>query len=105
MKKFIEPESVAVIGASPNPLKGGYALVRNLKGRFPTGLYPVHPSGGMVCGVKTFPRVEDLPQNIDLAIVFVRAPRVPQILAECGERGIRHVMIQSAGFAETGPQG
>ena len=79
--------------------------MRNLKGRFPTGLYPVHPSGGMVCGVKTFPRVEDLPQNIDLAIVFVRAPRVPQILAECGERGILHVMIQSAGFAETGPQG
>ena len=105
MKEFIEPESVAVIGASPDPLKGGYALVRNLKEKFSTGLYPVHPSGGMVCGVKALPRVDELPENIDLAIVFVRAPLVPRILAECGERGIRHVMIQSAGFAETGPRG
>jgi acyl-CoA synthetase (NDP forming) len=105
MKNFLEPESIAVIGASPDPLKGGYALVRNLKEKFSADLYPVHPAGGAVCGLKALARVEDLPKLVDLAIVFVRAPLVPQILAQCGMRGIRHVMIQSAGFAETGPQG
>jgi hypothetical protein len=52
MEKFLEPESVAVIGASPDPRKGGYALVANLKEKFSTGLYPVHPAAKMVCGVK-----------------------------------------------------
>lgn len=105
MKKFLEPESVAVIGASPDPRKGGYALVANLKEKFSTDLYPVHPSGSMVCGISALTRVEELPKPVDLAIVFVRAPLVPAILEECGIKGIRNVMIQSAGFAETGPQG
>ncbi|MBN2033908.1 MAG: CoA-binding protein, partial [Deltaproteobacteria bacterium] len=105
MEKFFEPESVAVIGASPDPRKGGYALVANLKEKFSTGLYPVHPACSEVCGVKAFSRVGQAPDPIDLAIVFVRAPLVPGILEECGTKGIRNIMIQSAGFAETGPEG
>jgi acetyltransferase len=105
MREFLEPESVSVIGASPDPRKGGYALVNNLKERFSDHLYPVHPGGKTICGLQAVPRVEDLPRPVDLAIVFVRAPLVPQILDECGRKGIRHVMIQSAGFAETGPLG
>ncbi|MFO7462156.1 MAG: CoA-binding protein [Desulfatiglandales bacterium] len=105
MEKFLEPESVAVIGASPDPRKGGYALVANLKEKFSTGLYPVHPAAKMVCGVKAVARIEELLKPVDLAIVFVRAPLVPAILEELGAKGIRRVMIQSAGFAETGPPG
>jgi len=105
MREFLEPESVAVIGASPDPRKGGYALVNNLKERFSDHLYPVHPGGAAICGLQAVPRVEDLPRPVDLAVVFVRAPLVPKILDECGRKGIRHVMIQSAGFAETGPPG
>jgi acetate---CoA ligase (ADP-forming) len=105
MEKFLEPESVAVIGASPDPRKGGYALVANLKEKFSASLYPIHPNGSMVCGIKALRRVGELPEPVDLAIVFVRAPLVPSILEECGVKGIRNVMIQSAGFAETGPLG
>ena len=105
MEKFFEPESVAVIGASTDPRKGGYALVANLKEKFSAALYPVRPAGGMVCGIKALARVGELPKPVDLAIVFVRAPLVPAILEECGVKGIRNVMIQSAGFAETGPRG
>ena len=105
MEKFLEPQSVAVIGASSDPRKGGFALVANLKEKFSTRLYPVHPAGGTVCGIRALPRIEELPEPVDLAVVFVRAPLVPAILEECGAKGIRHVMIQSAGFAETGPLG
>jgi len=105
MEKFLEPNSVAVVGASTDPAKGGYALVANLKERFPSRLYPVHPGGDMVCGIKAFAKVKDLPEPVDLAILFVRAPLVPELLRECGEKGISNVMIQSAGFAETGPRG
>jgi acyl-CoA synthetase (NDP forming) len=105
MKKFLDPESIAVIGASSDPRKGGYALVSNLKEKFSRDLYPIHPGGDTICGLKAFPRVGDLPKPVDLAIIFVRAPLVPQIIEECGRQGIQHVMIQSAGFAETGPQG
>jgi acetate---CoA ligase (ADP-forming) len=105
MEKFLDPESVAVIGASADPRKGGYALVANLKEKFSTGLYPVHPGESMVCGMRSLARVGELPEPVDLAIVFVRAPLVPAILEECGAKGIRNVMIQSAGFAETGPRG
>lgn len=105
MNKFLDPQSVAVIGASPDPRKGGHALVCNLKERFSARLYPVHPEGSTVCGLKAASRVEDVPETVDLAIIFVRAPLVPQVLTSCGKRGIRHAMIQSAGFAETGPLG
>lgn len=105
MKRFFEPESVAVIGASSDPNKGGYALVDNLKVKFPKRLYPVNPRGGEICGLQCFRSVGDLPETVDLAVVFVPAPSVPTILEQCGAEGVRHVMIQSAGFAETGEQG
>jgi acetate---CoA ligase (ADP-forming) len=105
MEKFLDPQSVAVIGASPDPRKGGYALVANLKERFPSRLYPVNPKGDSVCGIKALSSIAELPEPVDLAVLFVRAPLVPEILEECGAKGIRNVMIQSAGFAETGPLG
>ncbi|MFO7460337.1 MAG: CoA-binding protein [Desulfatiglandales bacterium] len=105
MEKFLDPQSVAVIGASPDPRKGGHALVANLKERFPSRLYPVNPNGDSVCGIKTLSSIAELPEPVDLAVVFVRASLVPAILEECGAKGIRNAMIQSAGFAETGPLG
>jgi len=101
----LEPKSVAVLGASADPLKGGYALVSNLKERFPERLYPVNPRSVEVCGLRSFKSVMELPEAVDLAVVFVPASSVPAILEECGFRGIRRVMIQSAGFAETGERG
>ena len=105
MHRFIEPETVAVIGASANPSKGGYDLVVNLKEGLAEGVYPVNPVHREICGLPCYRDVESLPEVVDLAIVFVPAPLVPGILEQCGMKGIQRVMIQSAGFAETGAQG
>jgi acyl-CoA synthetase (NDP forming) len=105
MKKFLEPESIAVIGASSDSHKGGYALVRNLNRSYSKSLYAVKPEGGEVFGLKAFRSVDELPDAVDLAIVFVRAPLVPGILEACGKKGVRRVMIQSAGFSEAGSVG
>ena len=105
MEGFLYPKSVAVIGASADPLKGGYALVSNMKDKFLDRLYPVNPRSVEICGLHPFKRVKDVPEIVDLAIVFVPAHSVPAVLEECGASGIRRVMIQSAGFAEAGEKG
>ena len=105
MDLFFEPKSIAVIGATGDSRKGGYSLVANLKSKFAERLYPVNPKYDEVCGLPCFESVKKLPEPVDLGIVFIPAPGVPAILRECGECGIRAIMIQSAGFAETGEQG
>lgn len=101
----MNPKSVAVIGASEDPQKGGYALVSNLKERFPERLYPINPNASEICGLPAFKSVEDLPEPPDLAVVFIPAVSVPEVMEACGRKGVSRIMIQSAGFAETGPQG
>jgi acyl-CoA synthetase (NDP forming) len=105
MDRFMNPKSVAIIGASEDPHRGGYALVSNLKETIPRLLYPVNPGSSEICGLPAFKNVNDLPAPVDLAILFIPAPSVPQIMEECGKKGISRIMIQSAGFAETGPRG
>lgn len=105
MNRFMNPKSVAVIGASEDRRKGGYALVSNLKERFPERLYPVNPSASEICGLPVFKSVKDLPEPVDLAVLFVPAAAVPEVMEACGNKGISRVMIQSAGFAETGARG
>jgi len=105
MDRFLNPKSIAVIGASGDPRKGGYALVSNLKEKIPEGLYPVNPGASEICGLPAFKSVDDLPENVDLAVIFIPAAAVPEAMEACGNKGISRIMIQSAGFAETGPQG
>jgi acyl-CoA synthetase (NDP forming) len=105
MDRFMNPRSVAVIGASEDRRKGGYALVSNLKEKFPERLYPVNPAASEICGLPVFKNVEDLPEPADLAVIFIPAAAVPEVMDACGKKGIGRIMIQSAGFAETGDQG
>lgn len=105
MELFLEPKSVAVIGATADQRKGGSFLVANLREKFKEGLFPVNPGYDEVLGLKCFKGVQELPGPVDLAIIFVPSSTVPGILEECGLKGIRRVMIQSAGFAEAGDEG
>ena len=105
MDRFMNPRSVAVIGASEDRRKGGYALVSNLKEKFPERLYPVNPAASEICGLPVFKNVEDLPEPADLAVIFIPAAAVSAVMDACGKKGIARIMIQSAGFAETGDQG
>jgi len=105
MHFFFKPRSVAVIGASANPAKGGYFILHNLIKGFKGGIYPVNPAYREIDGLSCFSSVLDVPDPVDLAIIFVPASRVPQVLRECTERGIKGAMIESGGFAESGIEG
>ncbi len=103
MDFFFNPSSVAVVGASPH--RTGANLLANLLERFPGRVYPVNPGHETLSGRKCYARVTLIEDPVDLAIVLVPAPQVPDVLRDCAAKGVRGAMIESAGFAETGPQG
>jgi acyl-CoA synthetase (NDP forming) len=105
MDFFFKPRGIAVIGASANPVKGGYFILNNLTKGFNGGIYPVNPAYPAIDGLPCFASVLDVPDPVDLAIIFVPAPRVPRVLRECAERGIKGAMIESGGFAESSQAG
>lgn len=105
MDFFFKPRGIALIGASANPQKGGYAILNNLKTGFDGGIYPVNPRYEEIDGVPCYRSVADAPDPVDLAIVFVPGHRVAEVIRACADRGIRGVMIESGGFSEAGPEG
>lgn len=105
MEFFFYPRGIALVGATPNQKKGGYAIFSNLIKGFTGAIHPVNPSYNEIEGQVCYPTVRHVPDPVDLAIVFVPALHVPRVVQECADRGIRGVMIESGGFAETGPSG
>lgn len=103
MRTFFRPRSVAVVGASSR--RGGYHLIKNLLMGYRGRIYPVNPKYSHIEGLPCYPSLDAIPQSVDLAILFIPAPSVPEALEACARKGIRRVMIQSAGFAEVGPDG
>lgn len=103
---FFKPRGVTVIGASRNPHKLGYGVVRNLKEfRYSGPIYPVNKTASEILGEPCYGSVSEVPDPVDLAIIIVPAPVVPEMLRECGQRGIRHAVVISGGFSETGEEG
>ena len=105
MKTFFDPASIAVLGASPRENSLGGQILVNLGLGYTGSVYPVNPNYVEIQSLPCYATVEDIPGPVDLAIVIVPAPAVPGALAACGRKGIRRVIIESAGFAETGPAG
>ena len=106
MKEFFYPKSVAVIGVSSKPTNLGRNIVRNMiEFGFDGIVYAVGPRGGMIETRRIYKSVGDIPDHIDLAIVMTPAATVPGILEECGEKGVRRVIIQTAGFREYSEKG
>ena len=105
MEFFFKPKGVAIIGASANPSKGGRFLLNNVMKGFKGGIYPVNPAYPEIDGLKCYSSVIEVPDPVDLAIIFVPAPLVPGVLRECAQRGIMGAMIESGGFAESGEDG
>jgi acetyl coenzyme A synthetase (ADP forming)-like protein len=103
LKYFFTPKSVAIIGASHTPAKIGYTIFENfVKGEFPGKFYPVNPDTTPILDQRVYPSITAIPGKVDLAIIAVPAPTVPKVLEECGERGVKAVIIISGGFAEIG---
>ena len=100
------PKSIAIIGASREPGSVGHSLLANIiDSRFQGVAYPVNPKAEAILGIKCHPRVLEIPDEVDLAVVIVPAPLVPQVLEECGVKGIKGAITISAGFKEIGGYG
>jgi acetyltransferase len=105
MNFFFNPGGIAAVGATPNTLKGGYAIFKNLLLGYKGSIYPVNPGYNEIEGIACYPSVGTVPGHVDLAIVFVPAKFVPEVIEDCAAKGVRGVMIESGGFAEAGPDG
>jgi acetyl coenzyme A synthetase (ADP forming)-like protein len=103
---LFDPQSIAVIGASADPKKVGYAVLNNLiRFRYPGRLYPVNPTGGEILGRASFSKIGDIPETVDLAVIVIPARFVPACLRECAAAGIGAAVVISAGFKEAGAEG
>jgi acyl-CoA synthetase (NDP forming) len=103
MHAFFHPGSIAVVGANKTNL--GYFVLMNLLNGFEGGIYPVNRNHEEIAGLPCFPSLEKIPHPVDLAIILVPAASVPSVIRACAKKGIRKVIIESAGFAETGDDG
>lgn len=100
---FFHPKSVAVIGASRDPKKIGYVILQNfVLGHFHGRIYPINPNAEKILHLKVFPSVLKVKDKIDLAVIAIPAPLVPNALEECGRKKIANVIIVSGGFEEVG---
>ncbi len=101
--RLLYPRSVAVVGASNDPTKVGHVLFANLlRMSFDGRLYPINPDAPHVGGVPAYPSVRDVPGVIDLAVIAVPAAVVPDVVAECAERGVLGLVVTAGGFGERG---
>ncbi len=101
---LLYPRSAALIGASPKEGKLGNVLFKNMAS-FPGRFYPVNPKYGEIGGVRCYPSVSALPEVPDMAVVIIPADPALRVIEECGRVGIKNVVVITAGFKESGPEG
>jgi acetyltransferase len=106
LNAIFAPKSVAVIGATEKAGSVGRTLLWNLiSNPFGGTVFPVNPQRTSVLGIKAYPHLAALPEQVDLAVIATPAPSVPGIIAECVEAGVKGAIIISAGFKESGAAG
>ncbi len=106
LQHFFNPSSVAVVGASQNPAKIGHDILNNMvQYGYAGAVYPINPRAQEILGHKAYPDLATVPSKIDLAVVAVPAPAVMDVLEQCGKNGVDSVIVITAGFKETGPEG
>jgi acyl-CoA synthetase (NDP forming) len=103
---IVNPKSIAFFGASNRfSSMGTNQLNSVLDLGFEGKVYPLHPKEETVLGLKAYKRVADLPEVPDLAVMVLPTPIVPQVMEECGHKGIKHAVVVSGGFTEVGGEG
>jgi len=105
MDFFFEPKGVAVIGATPDRFGGGRQILTNLILGYDGPIYPINPKYEEILDKKCYPSILDVPDPIDLALIFIPARAVPAVLEQCVSRGVKGAIIESSGFTEIGPEG
>ncbi|MDW5563050.1 MAG: acetate--CoA ligase family protein [Methanomassiliicoccus sp.] len=106
MRSLFEASSIAVVGASQKEGKIGHIIVKNLIGSGYRGeLYPVNPKASDVLGLRCYPDLVSIPGEVEMVVVVVPSPAVPQVMEQAGEKGTKVAVVISAGFRETGREG
>ncbi len=106
LDKMFKPDSVAIVGASNSEGKIGYIVVDNMvKCGFKGTIFPINPKDDEVQGLKAYKNILDLPEVPDLAVICIPSMGVNGVLEECGEKGIKNVVVITAGFKEVGGEG
>lgn len=100
---LLRPSKIAVVGASATPGKIGYTVLKNLlEGGYKGKIYPVNPSATEILGLKVYPTISDIPENIDAAIITIPAKAVISTIDELGAKGAKGMIVITSGFSEVG---
>ncbi len=103
---FFKPRSIAIIGASSHPHSIANRIMTNLTDYgFKGPVYPIHPRHSVVNGVPASASIEEVPGEVDLAHIIVRNTMVPDMIRQCGRKGVKGVIVNASGFREIGPEG
>jgi acetyl coenzyme A synthetase (ADP forming)-like protein len=106
LRAFLNPRSVAVIGASRTPHTIGNFVFRNLiQQDFRGVVYPVNPNAEAIAAIRAYPTIQHVPGDVDLAIIIVPAEKVQEVVEECARKGVKGLVIVSSGFADIGSDG
>ena len=106
MKGIFSPRSVAVVGVSAKPDNLGRNIMLNLIDfGFDGIVYPVGPHGGAITTRRIYKSVTDIPDDVDMAVILIPARFVPQVMEDCGQKGVKRVIIETAGFREYSAEG
>ncbi len=106
IRPFFKPHSVAVIGASRKPASIGYRIMEGLVlNRFQGCIYPVNPNAKVICSMRAYPSMQAIPEPVDLGVIVVPRDLVMGAVEDCAARGVRALIVISAGFAETNEDG
>ena len=106
LKQLFYPKNIAIIGATSKRdwgwSSGNSWITGSFKMGFQGAIYPVHPKARTILGLKVYPSILDIPDEIDLAVFTVPLAVVPQVMDQCVKKGVRFVHLLTAGFSETG---
>lgn len=106
IEKFLNPESVAIIGVSKDFTSiSGKPLNNLLRHKYKGKIYPINPRYEEIAGIPCYPSILDVPGQVDVALVAVSQARIMQIFEECKQKSVKHLILFGAGFAEVGEEG
>lgn len=106
LEQIFAPQSVAVVGASPDPSRLGHRVLKNVvENGYRGRIYPIHPTATEVVGYKAYPSVLDIPDPVELVVIVIPPQHVLPVIDQCGAKGVQGLVVITAGFKEVGGEG
>jgi len=106
LDSLFKPKSIAIIGASTKELSIGNVIIKNLiHYKYSNPIYPINPKAGKVRGLRAFKSILDVPGDVDLVHIVIPPKFVPDEVENCGKKGVKVIIINTAGFKEMGADG